>query len=71
MAHPHFRLVLHLPRYSRAVLAIGSYLLSLESPWVRQKMLQMQRRYPKLSGTLEEARIRAARYARKILGKGK
>ena len=25
-------------------LAIGSYLLSLESPWVRQKMLQMQRR---------------------------
>ena len=51
-------------------LAIGSYLLSLESPWVRRKMLQMQRRYPKLGATLEEARIRAARYARKILGKG-
>lgn len=50
-------------------LAIGSYLLSLESVWVRQKMLQMQRRYPKLGATLEEARIRAARYARRILGK--
>jgi hypothetical protein len=50
-------------------LAIGSYLLSLESPWVRQKMLQFQRRYPKLGATLDEARIRAARYARKILGK--
>lgn len=48
-------------------LAIGSYLLSLESPWVRQKLLQFQRRYPKLGATLEEARLRAARYARKIL----
>jgi uncharacterized membrane protein YbaN (DUF454 family) len=52
-------------------LAIGSYLLSLESPWVRGKMLQFQRRYPKLGATLEEARLRAARYARKILGKKK
>ncbi len=50
-------------------LAIGSYMLSLESPWVRRKMLQFQRRYPKLNATLEEARIRAARMARKILGK--
>jgi uncharacterized membrane protein YbaN (DUF454 family) len=50
-------------------LAIGSYLLSLESPWVRHKMLQFQRRYPKLGATLDEARLRAARVARKILGK--
>jgi uncharacterized protein len=52
-------------------LAVGSYLLSLESPWVRKKMLQFQRRYPKLGATLEEARIRAAHVARKILGKGR
>jgi uncharacterized membrane protein YbaN (DUF454 family) len=50
-------------------LAIGSYLLSLESPWVRKKMLALQRRYPKLSATLDEARLRAAHYARKILGR--
>ena len=50
-------------------LAIGSYLLSLESPWVRRRMLQLQRRYPKLNATLEEARLRAAHYARKIIGK--
>lgn len=50
-------------------LAIGSYLLSLESPWVRNKMLTLQRRYPKLGATLDEARIRAAHYARKILGR--
>jgi uncharacterized membrane protein YbaN (DUF454 family) len=52
-------------------LAIGSYLLSLESVWVRRKMLQLQRRYPKLGATLDEARRRAARYARRILGKKK
>ena len=50
-------------------LAIGSYMLSLELPWVRRKMLQFQRRYPKLNATLEEARVRAARMTRKILGK--
>lgn len=50
-------------------LAIGSYLLSLESPWVRRKMLLLQRRYPKLGATLEEARRRAAGYARRILGR--
>ena len=47
-------------------LAIGFYLLSLESPWARRLMDKMQRRYPKLGATLEEARLRAARYARKI-----
>lgn len=52
-------------------LAIGSYLLSLESVWVRRKMLRLQRRYPKLGATLDEARTRAARYARRILGKKK
>jgi len=52
-------------------LAIGSYLLSLESPWVRKKLLQFRRRYPKLGKTLDEARLRAAHYARRILGKKK
>lgn len=50
-------------------LAIGSYMLSLESPWVRKKMLTLQRRYPKLGATLDEARLRAAHCARKILGR--
>ena len=50
-------------------LAIGSYMLSLESAWVRRKMLHMQRRYPKLGATLDEARDRAAHYARKVLGR--
>lgn len=52
-------------------LAIGSYLLSLESPWVRKKLLQFQRRYPKLGATLDEARQRAARVARRIIGKSR
>ncbi len=52
-------------------LAVGAYLLSLESPWVRKKLLQFQRRYPKLGATLEEARLRAARVARRILGKSR
>ena len=47
-------------------LAIGFYLLSLESPRARRMMDKLRRRYPKLGATLEEARLRAARYARKI-----
>jgi len=47
-------------------LAIGFYLLSLESPWVHRKMEQMRERYPKLGATFDEARLRAARVARKI-----
>lgn len=47
-------------------LAIGFYLLSLESPWAHRKMEQMRERYPKLGATFDEARLRAARVARKI-----
>lgn len=47
-------------------LAIGFYLLSLESPWAHRKMEQMRERYPKLGATFDEARLRAARFARKI-----
>ncbi len=47
-------------------LAIGFYLLSLESPWAHRKIEQMRERYPKLGATFDEARLRAARFARKI-----
>jgi len=47
-------------------LAIGFYLLSLESPWVHHRMEQVRERYPRIGGTMDEARIRAARIARRI-----
>ena len=47
-------------------LAVGFYLLSLESPWVHRKMEQVRGRYPRLGATMDEARIRAARIARRI-----
>ena len=47
-------------------LAIGFYLLSLESPWVHRKMEQVRQRYPRIGATMDEARLRAARLARKI-----
>lgn len=47
-------------------LAIGFYLLSLESPWVHRKMEQVRERYPRIGGTMDEARLRAARIARRI-----
>ncbi len=50
-------------------LAIGFYLLSLESPWAKRKMEQFQARYPKLHDTFEEARERAARMARRIMAR--
>lgn len=47
-------------------LAVGFYLLSLESPWAHRKMEQMRERYPRLGATFDEARSRAARIARKL-----
>lgn len=47
-------------------LAVGFYLLSLESPWVHRKMEQVRQRYPRIGATMDEARVRAARVARKI-----
>jgi uncharacterized membrane protein YbaN (DUF454 family) len=47
-------------------LAVGFYLLSLESPWAKRRMEWFQRRYPKFHDTLEQGRLRAARMARRI-----
>ena len=47
-------------------LAIGFYLLSLESPWVHRKMDQVRERHPRVGATMDEARLRAARIARRI-----
>lgn len=47
-------------------LAIGFYLLSLESPRVHRMMERVRERYPRLGGTMDEARLRAARIARRI-----
>jgi len=52
-------------------LAIGFYLLSLESPWVSRKMDQVRERYPRIGGTMDEARLRAARIARRIRARGR
>jgi uncharacterized membrane protein YbaN (DUF454 family) len=47
-------------------LAVGFYLLSLESPWAHRKIEQMREKYPRLGATFDQARLRAARYARKL-----
>ncbi len=47
-------------------LAIGFYLLSLESPWVHRRMDRVRERYPRIGATMDEARLRAARIARRI-----
>jgi hypothetical protein len=47
-------------------LAIGFYLLSLESPWVHRRMVQVRERYPRFGATMDDARVRAARIARRI-----
>jgi hypothetical protein len=40
--------------------------LPLESPWIHRKMEQVRERYPRIGGTMDEARLRAARIARRI-----
>jgi len=47
-------------------LAVGFYLLSLESPWAHRKIEQMRVKYPRFGATFDQARDRAARYARKL-----
>lgn len=47
-------------------LAIGFYLLSLESPRVRRFVDRTLARYPRLAKVYEDARIRAARTVRRI-----
>jgi uncharacterized protein len=47
-------------------LAIGFYLLSLESPWARRFIEKMRQRYPRLGGTFDTAQLRAVRVARRF-----
>jgi uncharacterized membrane protein YbaN (DUF454 family) len=50
-------------------LAIGAYLLSLESPMARRVINRLRQRYPKLGDTLDTARLRAARILHRINAK--
>ena len=47
-------------------LAIGAYLLSLESPRTRRVIGRLRRRYPKLGATFDTARLRAAHILHRI-----
>ena len=51
------------------ILAIGAYLLSLESPWARRVIEKARRRYPRLGRTFDAAQVRAANLVRRIGGK--
>ncbi len=50
-------------------LAIGAYLLSLESPMARRFIERMRRRYPRLGATFDTARDRAAHILHRINAK--
>jgi uncharacterized membrane protein YbaN (DUF454 family) len=47
-------------------LFIGFYLLSLELPWAKRLMNRFAARHPTYAARLENARIRAARVARRL-----
>jgi uncharacterized membrane protein YbaN (DUF454 family) len=47
-------------------LAIGAYLLSLESPMARRVIERIRRRYPRLGATMDTARLRAAHILHRI-----
>ena len=47
-------------------LAIGFYLLSLESPWARRFIEKTKIRYPRLGKVFDAARLRAARIAQRF-----
>ena len=49
-------------------LAIGMVLLSYESPWFKEKLTSVERRYPKYGRQIREARIRAMLLVRRFLG---
>jgi uncharacterized membrane protein YbaN (DUF454 family) len=50
-------------------LAIGFYLLSLESPWAKRLMDRFAARHPKFAAKLEESREQATRWVLRISGK--
>jgi len=47
-------------------LAIGAWLLSMESPWAKRVVDRMRERYPLLDRTMNAARLRAVSMARRI-----
>ena len=49
-------------------LAIGMVLLSYESPWFKQKLISVEKRFPKYERQIREARIRAMLLVRRFLG---
>ena len=49
-------------------LAIGMVLLSYESPWFKQKLILVEKRFPKYERQSREARIRAMLWFRRFLG---
>ncbi|MGE4219792.1 MAG: PGPGW domain-containing protein [Alphaproteobacteria bacterium] len=46
-------------------LAIGFYLLSLESVWAQRLLDRMRARWPKLARAMDDARDRIARFTRR------
>ena len=52
-------------------LAIGMVLLSYESPWFKEKLTSVERRYPKYGRQIREARMRAMLLVRRFLGKSR
>lgn len=48
-------------------LATGFYLLSLESPWAKRLMQRFEARYPRSAAKFEEARVKAAHWARRLI----
>jgi hypothetical protein len=51
-------------------LAIGLYLMSLESVWLNRQIDKISRRYPKIGDILDDARSRARRLLRRVMGEG-
>ncbi|NIR30957.1 MAG: hypothetical protein GWN84_16905 [Gammaproteobacteria bacterium] len=47
-------------------LALGLYLLSLESRWAHRQLHRLRARYPRLSNTIDQAHLRYERITRRI-----
>ena len=51
-------------------LVAGLYLLSLESLWLNRQLDKIGQRYPKVGEILDDARARAGRIVRRLMGEG-
>ena len=51
-------------------LVAGIYLLSLESLWLNRQLDKIGQRYPKVGEILDDARARAGRIMRRVMGEG-